>query len=161
MPHRTSDDLRSRSQVVEAEVGKKYSSGRVGTALADHVKLMAEKNLLLQAKGHALMLVEELIAARLYTGPMVRRRRIAECAALSVVCLLLAHCLCPLPRLPQYEKFNLVLRFFTGASEYTAAELPNGRKSLPFLQVQCEAFLLGRWVETGDGGLRWEWDNSA
>ena len=68
---------------------------------------------------------------------------------------------CPLPRLPQYEKFNLVLRFFTGASEYTAAELPNGKKSLPFLQVQCEAFLLGRWVETGDGGLRWEWDNSA
>ena len=77
------------------------------------------------------------------------------------LCLLLAHCLCPLRRLPQYEKFNLVLRFFTGASEYTAAELPNGRKSLPFLQVQCEAFLLGRWVETGDGGLRWEWDNSA
>ena len=54
-----------------------------------------------------------------------------------------------------------MLRFFTGASEYTAAELPNGKKSLPFLQVQCEAFLLGRWVETGDGGLRWEWDNSA
>ena len=71
---------------------------------------------------------------------------------------------CSLPALSlacQYEKFNLVLRFFTGASEYTAAELPNGRKSLPFLQVQCEAFLLGRWVETGDGGLRWEWDNSA
>ena len=61
----------------------------------------------------------------------------------------------------QFEKYNFVLRFFTGASEYTAAELPNGRKSLPFLQVQCEAFLLGRWVETGDGGLRWEWDNSA
>ena len=76
-------------------------------------------------------------------------------------CLDLAHRLCPLPRLSQYEKFNLVLRFFTGASEYTAAELPNGKKSLPFLQVQCEAFLLGRWVETGDGGLRWEWDNSA
>ena len=71
---------------------------------------------------------------------------------------------CSLPALSlacQYEKFNLVLRFFTGASEYTAAELPNGKKSLPFLQVQCEAFLLGRWVETGDGGLRWEWDNSA
>ena len=98
---------------------------------------------------------------------------IAESAALSLalaspLLTIPQSCACrvcshrPAPRaMRQFEKYNLVLRFFTGASEYTAAELPKGKKSLPFLQVQCEAFLLGRWVETGDGGLRWEWDNSA
>ena len=98
-------------------------------------------------------------ATAVATGGVIARVTDVASRKASCACSLLTAC--PLPRLPQYEKFNLVLRFFTGASEYTAAELPNGKKSLPFLQVQCEAFLLGRWVETGDGGLRWEWDNSA
>ena len=54
----------------------------------------------------------------------------------------------------QFEKFNLVLRFFTGKDTYTKAELPKGKESLPFLQKQCEAFFLGTWSETDDGGLK-------
>jgi hypothetical protein len=50
-----------------------YSSSRTGTPLAVFVKLMDEKNALLKGKGLAPMMEEELIGARLYTGPLFEK----------------------------------------------------------------------------------------
>ena len=66
---------------------------------------------------------------------------------------------------PMFEKYNLVLRFYTGASRYSAEELKNFKEQnksedgLPFLQRQCEDFHLGKWSDDGHGGKQWTWDN--
>ena len=49
-----------------------------------------------------------------------------------------------------YQKYNSVLRFFSGASRYASAV------NVPFLQKQCEQLGLGKWEEsTSDGAVRW------
>ena len=40
---------------------------------------------------------------------------------------------------PMYQKYNSVLRFFSGASRYASAG------KVPFLQKQCEQLGLGTW----------------
>ena len=123
--------------VVEPEEGRKYSSGRKGTPLKVFEALMAVRNNELRESKHAQMIVEELVGARLYTGPM-------------------------------FEKYNLVLRFFTGKPKYTAEELEGkgkdglpfkGKDGLPFLLKQCETFHIGKWVADGCGSLEWQWTN--
>ena len=67
--------------VVEPEEGRQYSSGRVGTLLAVFERRMLDKNAQLKAQDEPLMVPEELIAGRLYTGPMfgaLRRGRPAH-----------------------------------------------------------------------------------
>ena len=85
----------------------RYSSGRKGEPLNVFERKMDEKNRLLRAKGHAQLILVEVIGTRLYTGPM-------------------------------FEKYNLVLRFFTGKDHYTAEELGGmGKDGLPYLLKQC------------------------
>ena len=61
-------------------MGKKYSSGRIGTALAEFEdKMRNVYNVQLKDGGHALMVVEELVSARLYSGPMVRSCQSRTC----------------------------------------------------------------------------------
>ena len=55
--------------VVMPKPGQKYSSGRVGMPLEELRKLMDEKNEQLKAKGQAVLIIEEPVGARLYTGP--------------------------------------------------------------------------------------------
>ena len=115
--------------------GTKYSSGRTigddNSALPLEVILerMRAKNLELRAKGHTELVKEEVVGARLYTGPM-------------------------------FEKYNFVLRFFTGKTRYTNEELGRkGESGLPFLLRQCAAFHLGTWCDDGTGALEWQWHN--
>ena len=84
---------------------------------------------------------------------------------------------------PMFEKYNLVLRFFTGKQHYTAEELGGkGKDGLSYLLKQCalreptaprrprlssacdgrcESFLLGVWKDGHDGSLRWAWINKC
>ena len=58
------------------------------------------------------------------------------------------------------DRYNQVLRFFTGAPSYTAEELQGkGAEGLPFLQKLCETLLLGTWTLREDGVLVWTWAN--
>ena len=70
--------------VVNPEEGKQYSSGRVGTPLTVFEELMARKNARLKEKGLALMIIEELIGARLYTGPLFEKYNTCAQSALSI-----------------------------------------------------------------------------
>ena len=47
---------------------------------------MADKNVRLKEKGLALMIVEELIGARLYTGPLFEKYNTCVRLALSITC---------------------------------------------------------------------------
>ena len=53
-----------------------------------------------------------------------------------------------------YEKYNAVLRFFSGTSMY---EL---RAEIPFLQTKCESLGLGKWIDDADGAVHWKWQNN-
>ena len=76
------------------------------------------------------------------------------------------------PLLPQmYEKYNAVLRFFSGKARYTVKELAKmakgkepasleeKRKAVPFLQQKCGWLGLGKWTEEAHGTLVWVWEN--
>jgi hypothetical protein len=58
---------------------------------------------------------------------------------------------------PMYEKYNSVLRFFSGTTTYAS------RAAVPFLQTKCEQLGLGEWFEhpgdatDGTAGVRWKW----
>ena len=55
-------------------------------------------------------------------------------------------------------KYNGALRFFTGASSYTADQVAKGSPS--FVQKQCESdYKLGAWQGAKDGSLHWKWHN--
>ena len=66
-----------------------------------------------------------------------------------------------------YEKYNAVLRFFSGKVRYTVEELAmmaKGKepasleekcKVVPFLQQKCGWLGLGAWTEKADGALAW------
>jgi hypothetical protein len=141
------------SRLASSGAACRYSSGRKGEPLNVFERKMDEKNRLLRAKGHAQLILVEVIGTRLYTGPM-------------------------------FEKYNLVLRFFTGKDQYTAEELGGkGTDGLPYLLKQCarheptaprplclrccachgrcESFFLGVWEEGHDGSLRWAWINKC
>jgi hypothetical protein len=51
-----------------------------------------------------------------------------------------------------YEKYNSVLRFFTGETKYKSGA------ELPFLQTRCEELGLGSWKDA-DGLQTWSWAN--
>ena len=51
-----------------------------------------------------------------------------------------------------YEKYNAVLRFFSGKSQYASMA------DVPFLQNKCQGLGLGRW-DDASGQVRWVWFN--
>ena len=71
-----------------------------------------------------------------------------------------------------YEKYNAVLRFFSGTARYTVEELAamaagnelasleEKCKVVPFLQQKCGWLGLGAWTEeAADGAIAWVWEN--
>ena len=73
-----------------------------------------------------------------------------------------------------YEKYNAVLRFFSGKVRYAVEELATmaaGKelaslaekcKVVPFLQQKCGWLGLGVWTEeAADGALAWVWENKS
>ena len=159
--------------VVEPEEDKQYGSGRVGTPLAVYEALMREKNAALASKRHAELIIEEVVGARLYTGcalaalllqsipDLARGRCERHLPSLTRTCPVFASCVGS--RRPMFEKYNFVLRLFTGPTRYSASELAlaaaTGRRCPSFLQAKCVDFSLGKWSPLADGGLAWEWDN--
>ena len=115
-----------------------YTENEKKTWGAVYEKLMDEKNALLRGKGHAQMVVEELIGARLYTGPMFGSPLGGSnpWTAVSRAEQLLMRRSC------DAEKYNAVLRLFTGPCQYSKEEMEAAKQSgtmcPPFLQQQCE-----------------------
>ena len=95
---------------------------RIPEPLSIYEERMHAKNEELAAANHTRMVIEEVVAGRLYTGPM-------------------------------FEKYNAVLRFFSGKSRYTVEE------KIPVLQQRCEDIHLGQWIPIDDGVRMWVWWN--
>ena len=62
---------------------------------------------------------------------------------------------------PCYEKYNAVLRFFSGRNPDGSVALSYASPlAVPFLQKKCSTLNLGEWAPTGEGeAVRWEWHN--
>ena len=58
---------------------------------------------------------------------------------------------------PMYEKYNAVLRFFSGHESYESLDVAHSH----FLQKKCETLCLGAWTLHPDGSLKvqWKWHN--
>lgn len=107
--------------------------GRNNEPLAFYLERMGEKNAQLQAAGQAPMLEEELIAARLYSGPMFAK----------------------------YNGALRFYTGKQSYSKSEVAACANAKQPCPsYLQAQCESALkLGSWSTDAEGTLSWRWAN--
>ena len=114
---------------------------------------MAELNAKLESKKHTRMVLEELIGGRLYTGERKQCQQLLQPPPSSPPpSPPPAHRPAPFAAGPMYEKYNAVLRFFSGQPQYASAA------DVPFLQKKCERLGLGAWEDVG-GQVRWAWRN--
>jgi NLR family CARD domain-containing protein 3 len=92
-------------------------------------KMEIDVNPRLKNVGQPPLIMEELIAGRLYTGPC-------------------------------YEKYNAVLRFFSGRNADGVLQLSYGSMQLvPFLQKKCHTLGVGVWASAGGDRVTWKWLN--
>ena len=100
------------------------------TSLADMEERMRLKNADLVSAGQTPLILEELIAGRLYTGPMYEKYN----AVLRF--------------------FALKNEDGSVRTEYAS------EADVPFLQKKCGALDLGAWRAAAEGSVRWEWSNT-
>ena len=103
---------------------------RKPTALAVFEERMRLKNTELTGAGQAALILEELVAGRLYTGPMYEKYN----AVLRF--------------------FAAKHKDGTVRVEYASMA------DVPFLQEKCSTLHLGAWKVDPKGGVRWEWANT-
>ena len=126
--------------------------------ISDLAKEMEKKNEKLRTAGHDEMILEELLAGRLYTGPMCKSRWPIRPKSAHAVHTGLCISLC-LSRGPYHsradQKYNAVLRFKSGAPKV------DSEQQVTFAQKQCMELCLGKWAKERDGTLQWQWQTYA